>query len=248
MTREELAALLPDVPRWVEIRSILLAGRGEVLGPSREPLACALADPAFRSAIVVGRPPYEAIGEAAALAGPGGSVIAPPESRDWVAGALPELRVERAVLHVLGSESRLPETAPGAVRHLAAGEIAALADLPATLREELTGVAAAGIRIAAALADGAPVAFCYAGSETESLWDISIDTLEPWRRRGFAASAVAFETERFSAAGKRPVWGAVESNRASRGLAAKLGFVPTDEVWVFTPPDDDVTPAGQAPS
>jgi GNAT superfamily N-acetyltransferase len=242
VSREELAALLPDIPRWVEIRSILLAGRGEVLGLSREPLACALADPPFRSAIVVGQPPYEAIGEAAALAGPGGSVIAAPESRDWVAGALPELRVERAVLHEMGSQPRLPELRYEDVRHLAAGEVAALEQLPAELREELREAEAAGIRIAAAIADGMPVAFCYAGSETESLWDIGIDTLEPWRRRGFAARAVAFEVERYRALGKRPVWGAVESNDASRGLAAKLGFVPADELWVFTAPDSPALP------
>jgi len=244
---QDLAALLPDVPRWVELRSILLAGRGDLLGLSTDPLACAVADPAFGSAIIVGRPPYEAIGEAAALAGPGGSILAPLESRDWVAAALPELRAERGVLHVMGDAPRLPELAPGEVRRLGLGEITPL-DLPEELRDELLAATAQGVGIAAALADGAPVAFCYAGSETESLWDVAIDTLEPWRRRGFAARAVAFEAEWFHALGKRPVWGAVESNHASRGLAAKLGFVPTDEVWVFSPPDDTVTPAGQATS
>ncbi|MGH7630176.1 MAG: hypothetical protein ACREOF_12520 [Gemmatimonadales bacterium] len=96
---------------------------------------------------------------------------------------------------MLGGEPRLPEVAPGSVRHLAAEETAALVDLPDALREELRGVEAAGIRIATALSDGAPVAFCYAGAETESLWDLSIDTLESWRRRGFAGRAAAFEVE-----------------------------------------------------
>lgn len=242
MSREDVTAQLPDLPRWVELRSSLLAGRAEVLGLSLHPFGCAVADPSFRSAFVAGRPPYEAIGEAAALAGPGGSVIAPPESRDWIAGVLPELRVQRAVLHVLGSEPRLPELARGQVRHLAAEEVAALEHVPAALREELLGVTAVGIRIAAAIADGMAVAFCYAGAETESLWDISIDTLEPWRGRGFAVRAVAFEVERFRGLGQRPVWGAAESNAASRALAQKLGFVPTDEIWLFTEPDGPALP------
>ncbi len=242
MKHQDIAALLPDLPRWVELRSTLLAGRGEVLGLSLRPLACAVVDPSFGAVEVVGRPPVDALGEAAALAGPNVSILATAENREWVATALPELRVERAILHVLGSEPRLPEVAPGWARHLAAEEVAALVDLPDALRQELTGVEAAGIRIAAALFDGAPVAFCYAGSETESLWDISIDTLEPWRRRGFAGRAVAFEVARFRGAGKRPVWGAVESNAASRGLAAKLGFAPTDEVWLFSVPDDPACP------
>jgi GNAT superfamily N-acetyltransferase len=241
VSHPEVAALLPDLPRWVETRSILLAGRGEVLGLSLHPLACAVADPAFGSAIVVGRPPYDVIGEAMALAGPHGSVMAPRESRDWVAGALPELELERALLHVMGTEPSLPQLAPGDVGELGAEEIAAL-DLPGELREELREAAAEGVRIAAALAGGSPVAFCYAGSVTESLWDISIDTLEPWRRRGYAARAVAFEVARFETLGKRPVWGALESNEASRGLARKLGFVPTDEIWVFTAPDGPALP------
>lgn len=238
MNRRELAALLPDLPRWVETRSILLAGRGEVLGLSLDPLACAVADPAFGSAIAVGRPPYEAIGEALALAGPRASVMAPPESREWVVAALPELSPERALLHVMGPEPTLPQLRPGDVRQLGADEIAGL-DLPGELREELREATAEGIKIAAAMAEGSPVAFCYAGSVTESLWDISIDTLEPWRRRGFAARAVAFEIARFAGLGKQPVWGALESNAASRGLARKLGFVPADEIWIFTAVDEE---------
>jgi hypothetical protein len=236
-----LAALIPELPRWVELRSLLLAGRGEVLGLSHDPLAFAVADPAFGSAIVFGRPPYEAIGEAMAQAGPRGSIVAPPESREWVAGALPELVAVRALVHVMGSEPRIPPLAPGDARHLAPGEIDALA-LPAELREELRAANAEGVRIAAALEGGLPVAFCYAGSETETLWDVSIDTLEPWRRRGFAARAVAFEMKRFRALGKQPVWGAFESNAASRGLARKLGFLPSDEIWVFAAAEPGASP------
>jgi GNAT superfamily N-acetyltransferase len=233
VSREALLASLPDVPRWVELRSLLLAGRGEILGCSAEPLACAVSDPAFGSAIVVGRPPPGAIGEAFALAGPEGTVLGTPENRAWIEAALPELRVERVLIHELAATS-LPQPRPGDVRQLASGDLTTLV-LPPGLHVELAEAAAAGTPIAAALADGMPVAFCYAGSITESLWDVAIDTLDPWRRRGYATRVAAFEIERLLKEGRRPVWGAVESNGASRGLASKLGFVPVDELWIFHP-------------
>jgi predicted GNAT family acetyltransferase len=81
----------------------------------------------------------------------------------------------------------------------------------------------------------APVSFCYVAAETESLWDVSIDTLAGHRRRGYAALCAAYLIEHMCEKGKRPVWGAVESNAPSLGLAAKLGFVPVDRVFVFEP-------------
>ncbi len=35
--------------------------------------------------------------------------------------------------------------------------------------------------------------------------------------------------------GREPVWGALESNEPSMKLAAKLGFVPVDRIFVFEP-------------
>jgi RimJ/RimL family protein N-acetyltransferase len=78
-----------------------------------------------------------------------------------------------------------------------------------------------------------PVSFCYAGSRTESLWDISIDTLAEYRNRGYAALCVSFMIEYFHRRDLAPVWGAVESNIPSMRLAAKLGFTPVDQIVVF---------------
>jgi GNAT superfamily N-acetyltransferase len=198
--------------------------------------------PAFGSVQVAGKPSVEALGGAAGLAGHGVSILAPDESRAWVGAALPELQQERAILHLLGPTPQLPALAAGAVRPVRPGEAATLGHLSDAVRLELVAVDAIGTPIAAALTDGVPVAFCYAGAVTESLWDISIESLPRWRRQGFAAQAVAFELARLAVLGKAPVWGAVESNVASLGLAAKLGFVPVDEVWVFSVPDDPAPP------
>jgi hypothetical protein len=237
-----LASRLPDLPRWVELRSELLGGDAEVLGLRLDPLAFVVAAPAFGSVQVCGRPSLAAIGEAVGLAGPRIEVLATLEDREWVRGALPELAPERAVLHLLGAGARLPDPGSIRVRHLRPGEPAGLAHLPPGTREELVAVEAIGTPIAAAMEGDLPVAFCYAGAVTESLWDVSIETLEPWRRRGFAGRAVAFEANRFHRSGQQPVWGALESNAASLGLARKLGFVPVDEIWVFSAPDAPAHP------
>ena len=62
-----------------------------------------------------------------------------------------------------------------------------------------------------------------------------IDTLEGFRNRGHAARCVAFMVEYMKGKDLRPVWGTEEWNRASLGLAAKLGFVPVDSLLVFHP-------------
>jgi GNAT superfamily N-acetyltransferase len=80
--------------------------------------------------------------------------------------------------------------------------------------------------------DGTAASFCYPVWRTETLWDISIDTLEEHRGRALGSHAVRFMIELLRRDGREPVWGALESNGASLRLAAKLGFQPVDAlVW-----------------
>ena len=80
------------------------------------------------------------------------------------------------------------------------------------------------------------VSFCYAAAETEGLWDVSIDTLEGYRRQGHAAACAVYMVRHVrDTTGKEPVWGALISNAASMGLAARLGFVVVDSYFVFEP-------------
>jgi predicted GNAT family acetyltransferase len=67
--------------------------------------------------------------------------------------------------------------------------------------------------------------------------DVSIDTLEPYRRRGHASKVVHFLVEHYAAQGRQPVWGALVSNRASLALAERLGFAPVDALSVLCAPD-----------
>jgi GNAT superfamily N-acetyltransferase len=230
LSAEALAQLLPDLPRWVEVRSMLLSGQGFAVGVTTGPPPAFVALEPDGLGIVVGRPPHDLIRSAAARVR---EVLVTPEDADWVGSALPRWKREPATIHTLESDTRLPTVPAGIVREIQAGELEAVPDR--SLREELLSEAADGTRIVAAYAGEIPVAFCYAGSVTEQWWDISIDTLEPYRRMGYAALCVAFRIREMALLGKRPVWGAVESNVASLGLAARLGFRGVDTLFVFSP-------------
>ncbi|HEY1013445.1 MAG TPA: GNAT family N-acetyltransferase, partial [Herpetosiphonaceae bacterium] len=115
--------------------------------------------------------------------------------------------------------------------------------LPSALAGELAAAAAGGAEIAALLDGGRPVAFCYAGSLTETLWDVSIDTLPAERRRGYAGQCAAWLIRRWAARGKAPVWQAVTDNPPSWRLALKLGFAPCAELVYFQAPEAERSPA-----
>jgi GNAT superfamily N-acetyltransferase len=226
-----LAALLPNVPRWLELRWMLRNLACEILALEEAPELSFLAlERRTRSVEIVGRPDAEAIASAATRA-EAAEVIAPIESADHVAAALPGWAAQPAILHALSSEHHLPAM-DGRVRLLASEEVADL-DVPEELHQELMLAVETARSIAAKFIDGRPVSFCYDGSETETLWDISIDTLEPFRRQGHAAACVGFMIDLMRKRGKEPIWGALEHNAASMGLAGKLGFVPADRIVVF---------------
>ena len=224
-----LAAELPDLPRWVEVRSMLLSGDGRVIGAvATSPLSFVVLD-SSGTAGVVGRPPATAIRAAAEQAR---EILAVPEDAGWVAVALPEWSLEEATLFVRAEQTPLPVFTENDARLMMAEELATAPGLPPRLREELLAQASDG-DLVAGFAEGRPVAFCYPSSVTEGWWDVSIDTLEGYRRQGHAARAAACAIRHMERTGREPVWGAVVSNAASAGLAVKLGFTPDDRLFVL---------------
>ncbi len=208
---------------------MLLSGECELLGLEEgEEVSLVARNTGYPLISVVGRPSEAAIREAAA-ARRDHEVIVPPENEDLVATALPGWEGSRATLHLLGDEVRIPRVPAGSVRLLEPTELNSIEGLPSNLRSELAS-AVQSSPLAASFEGGRPVAFCYA-DRTEGLWDVAIDTLEGCRRRGHAARCVAYMIEHLRPL--RPVWGAENTNRASLGLAAKLGFVPVDELLIF---------------
>jgi len=213
---------------------MLIGGHCELLGlrEGGPGLSFVAHDKEEKLVCVVGHPTPEAIAEAVARNGDASAVIAMPENVLQVEEALPGREAQPAALHLLGEDERLPEAPEDMVRLLSGPED--LRHLPG-FRTELARALHRSTPVAAAFVRDVPVSFCYVAAETESLWDISIDTLADYRRRGYAAPCAAYLIEHMREKGKRPVWGAVESNAPSLGLAAKLGFVPVDRIFVFEP-------------
>jgi RimJ/RimL family protein N-acetyltransferase len=237
LTIQQLLSTVPDQPKWVELRAMLLSGQCEIYGlEGAEELSFVARKAEIEMVCVFGRPAPDLIRMAVALLPSTETVLCSAEDRRHVAEALPGWRSELATIYRLANGERLPEVPAGKVRLLSPSEIDAIDHAPADLKEELID-AATRAPVAATFIGQLPVAFCYAGSRTESLWDISIDTLVEYRNRGYAALCVSFLTEYFLRLGLTPVWGAVESNVPSMRLAAKLGFIPVDRIAVFEQSD-----------
>jgi hypothetical protein len=140
------------------------------------------------------------------------------------------IRFERARVLTLAKAWSPPRAAGCDVRPLVAEDV--LSHLPADLCEEISG-ARRRKTVHAAFADTIPVCFAYAGWVTETLADISIDTLAAYRCRGLAAATVTALIDELVVSGKTPVWGATEDNTPSLRLADKLGFCqPAGTVYV----------------
>jgi GNAT superfamily N-acetyltransferase len=234
LSNHAIAQRLPDLPRWVEARALLLGEPCEIFGLQEDPdLSLVVRDPDTELVFIIGTPAVTAVHAAVRKNVRGGEVIAPLEQAPWLADALPEWARTRIIVHHLADPHCLPDASAGAVGFL---DPATLCQLPISadlLRELANGAEQSWI--AATFVDQQPVSFCYAGAITESLWDISIDTLPGHRRHGYAARCVAHMIRHMQTRGKHPVWQAVEDNPASWRLARKLGFVPVDELALFEP-------------
>jgi RimJ/RimL family protein N-acetyltransferase len=228
---------LPDTARWVEARGMLLSGRGRLAERGPAPGDALLVADDEHLAVITGHP-----GERELVTAPGhlatvSTLVFPADQEslpDIVRRLLPGWAEGEAVLHEL-VDARLRALRPpreADVRWLLDPAFCRLEHLPDRLAEELRRAADVS-PIAAAFDQGAPVSFCYAAWQTETRWDVSIDTAPFARRRGHAAAAAAFLIEAFARAGKRPVWGAMAGNAASLALARRLGFTPVDVLRVF---------------
>jgi hypothetical protein len=226
----DLLKRVPDVPRHVEARGLLLSGRCEVVAEGDGALVCARETPLV---CVVGRPGPAAFARVVAGAGDH-EFLVPADQRAFVEKALVQWDAEEAGVHVLPDGAPLPGPVEGIdVGCLDQGDEASLPPIPEDLAHELRTALAHG-PVVVAFAGDEPAAFAYASWTTEGWFDLAVDTLEPFRRRGLAEAAVRELMILQGAAGRRPVWGAVHSNVASRHLALKLGFREVDRLVVFT--------------
>lgn len=232
----ELAAHLPDIPRWVGPRGLLLARRGEVvLGPEGKRGAGFLVLGRDRSeAFAVHRPVASLLRQLEEGRGLPRRVYAPLEDAAAWRTLLPGWSEQAAVVHVHPSPHTLPRPDRPA-RFLKLVDTENLGHLEEDLAIEITDALSSG-PVAAAFEGELPVAFAYAAHQTESWIDLSLDTLGEFRRRGLATSAASFLIHHFLPQGKRPVWGAMDADEASLAMAKKYGFRAVDRMMVFVAP------------
>jgi GNAT superfamily N-acetyltransferase len=249
---------VPDEPRWIDTRGMLLSGRASVIAPATPAghIAGAIvvvADSALAS--IVDRPEPHTIADVIGSLSGDVNVLAQMENADAVSRALPGWRRHRAIIHVLGAVPSWQSEPEPNTRVFTQASAPRFDHVPPSLSRQLLDalsgrtisrfvpgavprVAAppshVTVPMAAAWADGRPVSFCYPVWQTETLWDVSIETLEPYRGRGLGASAARTLMRHMRRTGRAPVWGALETNGASRALAARLGFVETAGIAVFT--------------
>ena len=228
---------LPDVPRWAEARGMLVARRGRVHARAAGAAVLIMHDGSM--AVLTGTMPRAAILSAQALLRPDAPWLVPADNAPAHAvlrEAIDAATDERATIYTLPPDAlhHIGVSRDADVRWLMSADAIAWAHVPDDLRHELAA-AFAFSPVAAAFDEGVAVSFCHAGFQTESLWDVSIDTIPRARRRGHARHAAAFHIAHMRACGRRPVWGAVDSNAASHALARSLGFVPVDALRVVTP-------------
>jgi hypothetical protein len=260
MRLEEALARVPDEPRWVDVRGMLLSGRARVAAvpgadPRRDGFLVTVPDVSL--AALVGGPPADLI--AATVSGLTGDVnlLVQHEDDAGLRAALPGWVRYTAILHALPGVMTWESQADEATRVFDRGNAPRLDHLPAPLQRELRDALAGRttarfvdgsiprvvpppgpvhVPMAAAWAGASPVAFCYPVWQTERWWDVAIDTLESHRRQGFAQRAARGLIRHLRATGRAPVWGALDGNTASRALAARLGFIEMGGIAVYVRP------------
>lgn len=226
--RNRYLSQLPDVPVWVETRDLLLR-KGPTLLENSTRSGFVVWSEEDGSGSVVGEPEPHALAQAAREVP---ELLAFADNIESVRSLLPGFEAE--LVSVFSAPESLPPPPPHRCREISPSEIAAQDYLPDDLLAQLSDVAEKGVPVAAAFDGILPVAFAYVASETESLWDVSIETIQSHRRRGYAVAAVLHLMRSMRGKGKSAVWGALESNRASANLARRLGFVESDRLWVLT--------------
>ncbi|MFQ5524857.1 MAG: GNAT family N-acetyltransferase [Thermoanaerobaculia bacterium] len=234
--RQVLLEIVPDHPVWIEARAALLDRECRLFGDER---GYAIRSDRLRLGGIGGAASEALVLEA--FSDIGGH----QESGEWAVvipkGFTSDARLALATWNATEADIfrepagglSTPERVSGAdIRLPGAATAADLEHLPGPLADELWE-ALERTDLAAAWVDGRAVSFCYVACETDTLWDISINTAEGYRRRGLAAATVGFLADRMRSRGKSAVWGAHSWNVASRTLAGELGFEPAGRLFLF---------------
>lgn len=198
--KHQCLARLPDGPRWVETRDLLLNSNSLVQGDA-EHFVVWHCEHAIGS--VVGRPVTL---PKAALACD--ELLAFSDNHVWLAERLDHFSCEPANIYLASKSLTMSK-----VEHqqnaapLSLQDIETLIGLDNGLYAELQQALFADVDTQAIFTEGHAVAFAYVASQSEGYWDMSIDTLAAYRGKGYAQAAVKALIQQMQRTGKRPVWG-----------------------------------------
>ncbi len=224
---------IPDIPKWIYVRWMILSGQGRIYRDDDSDLSSLIVQhPTNLLTCVLGKPEPQLIYETISAEDDHIRVIAFEENVDYVKRVLAGWEQSIAYLHMLSNEYKCEPVTDHSIRFLEKDELAQSTRIPVGLQSELNE-AMLRTPVAAYFVNAQPVTFCYAAAETESWWDVSVDTLEEYRGKGYAGYTVKYLIEYMRSKGKNPVYGAEETNEASTKLARKLGFKPVDKLYLF---------------
>jgi hypothetical protein len=85
--------------------------------------------------------------------------------------------------------------------------------------------------VAVAIEDGAAVSCCFCSRLTLRVAHAGLETVEAYRRRGYAVASVATWAAAVYASGRQPLYGTTWDNLASQGVARHFGLQPYGEDW-----------------
>jgi len=230
---QKLALTLPDNQLLLDTRGSLLSRSCELFGLTKESFVIRRFDTPL--ICVIGKPAISAIQEAVSKSVAEVEVLTYRESVAHVGSALSDWQEEAAIIHEFTNPPDSIEKIDGQVRLANENELSGLKDEFPELAKELLE-ALPFSPIAAFFTENKPVSFCCSTCESESLWDVSIETLPGYQRKGFAECCARFMIQHMFEKGKQPSWGALKSNTASLNLAKKLGFVAVAELYLFSRP------------
>jgi hypothetical protein len=224
---------IPDLPRWLDARSLLQSGRGFLVDAGEGcRVVCSRAD---RLVVPV---TFELTGELGAVAdrevGADATILLQEVMLPSARWLLQDWQAEAATVYVLAPERardwRLAQwpTAPVSTAHLQAA-----AELPPRLRDCLVDVQSRS-PVWAASDDGRPLAYAWCPMATETWFQVSVETVESARGRGLGrAAAMGLIVDRVLR-GLRPVLRVPTSNVPATRLARRLGFEAVDLQWLLT--------------
>lgn len=231
-TRQSLLEAHPDSARWSLVRFILKSG-----GPiAADDTGAVATTPEHDLYAVLCSPTAKTITEAIASADEEAAILAQADTVPLLREIL-GIEGDHADLHTLSGPAPTIALDPNATLDFLKNPPNDLPD--PDLVEELMDMYDRDVPISAYFHEGQPVAFCYSVGESESFWDVAIDALPDFRRRGFATQAFLHQYEYRKSQNLEPVWGSADSNPASKAMAMRLGFETAADIHEFELESDD---------